>query len=96
MLDGDTLDVLHDHHAERIRLSGIDCPKKSQAYGQRAEQAQRKVYGKEITLRLYRPSPLQNTGEQCSRCDEALTPILPLGLSYHYFTWRIGQVFSFL
>ena len=25
-LDGDTLKVMHHHHAERIRLSGIDCP----------------------------------------------------------------------
>jgi len=28
VLDGDTLEVLHDGKAERIRLSGIDCPKK--------------------------------------------------------------------
>ena len=26
VLDGDTLEVLHNHHPERIRLSGIDCP----------------------------------------------------------------------
>jgi micrococcal nuclease len=26
VLDGDTLEVLHTHHPERIRLSGIDCP----------------------------------------------------------------------
>ena len=24
--NGDTLEVLHNHHPERIRLSGIDCP----------------------------------------------------------------------
>ena len=28
VLDGDTLEVLNGHHAERIRLSGIDCPEK--------------------------------------------------------------------
>ena len=33
VLDGDTLEVLNGHHAERIRLSGIDCPEKGQAYG---------------------------------------------------------------
>jgi endonuclease YncB( thermonuclease family) len=26
VLDGDTIEVLHNQHAERIRLSGIDCP----------------------------------------------------------------------
>jgi endonuclease YncB( thermonuclease family) len=38
ILDGDTIEVLHNHHAERIRLSGIDCPEKGQAYGKRAKQ----------------------------------------------------------
>jgi endonuclease YncB( thermonuclease family) len=26
VLDSDTLEVLHNNRAERIRLSGIDCP----------------------------------------------------------------------
>lgn len=32
VFDGETVDVLHNHHAERIRLSGIDCREKGQAY----------------------------------------------------------------
>lgn len=36
--DGDTLRVLHDGAAERIRLSGIDCPESKQAFGTRAKQ----------------------------------------------------------
>lgn len=39
VLDGDTIDVLHNGQAERIRLNGIDCPEKGQAFGQRAKQA---------------------------------------------------------
>ena len=31
VLDGDTIEVLNGHHADRIRLSGIDCPEKGQA-----------------------------------------------------------------
>jgi endonuclease YncB( thermonuclease family) len=29
VLDGDTIEVLHNNHAERIRLSSIDCPEKA-------------------------------------------------------------------
>jgi micrococcal nuclease len=32
VLDGDTIEVLHNNKAERIRLSGIDCPGKGQAW----------------------------------------------------------------
>ena len=32
ILDGDTIEVLHNKHAERVRFSGIDCPEKGQAF----------------------------------------------------------------
>lgn len=32
VLDGDTIEVLHNNRPERIRLNGIDCPEKGQAY----------------------------------------------------------------
>lgn len=54
VLDGDTIEVLHNNRAERIRLSGIDCPEKGQAYGTRAKQAASAlVFGKEVTLQMY-------------------------------------------
>ena len=54
VLDGDTIEVLNGHHAERIRLSGIDCPEKGQAFGKRAKQAASElVYGKEVTLQTF-------------------------------------------
>ena len=54
VLDGDTIEVLHNTHAERIRLNGIDCPEKGQAYGNRAKQAASAlVFGKEVTLQTY-------------------------------------------
>jgi endonuclease YncB( thermonuclease family) len=54
IIDGDTLEVLHRQQAERIRLNGIDCPEKRQAYGQRAKQAASElVFGKEITRQTY-------------------------------------------
>ncbi len=54
VLDGDTIEVLHNQHAERIRLNGIDCPEKGQAYGKRAKQAASElVFGKEVTLQTF-------------------------------------------
>ncbi len=52
--DGDTIEVLHNHHPERIRLHGIDCPEKGQAYGNKAKQATSAlVFGKEVTLQTH-------------------------------------------
>lgn len=35
--DGDTISVLHEGRAVKIRLYGIDCPEKHQAFGQKAK-----------------------------------------------------------
>ena len=54
VLDGDTIEVLHNNRPEHIRLSGIDCPEKGQAYGTRAKQAASElVLGGEVTLQTY-------------------------------------------
>ena len=36
--DGDTIQVMHDGRAEKIRLAGIDCPEKKQPFGQAARK----------------------------------------------------------
>jgi micrococcal nuclease len=54
VLDGDTLEVLHNQHPERIRLSGIDCPEKGQAFGKRAKQAASDLaFGKVVTVQTH-------------------------------------------
>ena len=54
ILDGDTIEVLSNKHSLRIRLSGIDCPEKGQAYGKKAKQAESTlVFGKQITLQTH-------------------------------------------
>ncbi len=54
VLNGETIEVLHNNRAERIRLNGIDCPEKGQAYGNRAKQAASElVFGKEVTLQTF-------------------------------------------
>jgi endonuclease YncB( thermonuclease family) len=39
VLDGDTIEGLHNGDAKRNRLNAIDCPEKGQAFGKRAKQA---------------------------------------------------------
>jgi micrococcal nuclease len=54
IIDGDTLEVLHHQRAERIRLNGIDCPEKAQAYGTRAKLAVADLaFGKEVTVKTH-------------------------------------------
>src|SRR5207247_10694465 len=49
--DGDTITVLHNGKGERVRLHGIDCPEKGQAFGQRAKQfTSALAFGKEVTV----------------------------------------------
>jgi len=55
VIDGDTIDVLHNGQAERIRLNGIDCPEKRQPFGKKAKQfTSTLVYGKEVTIQAHR------------------------------------------
>jgi endonuclease YncB( thermonuclease family) len=54
VLDGNTIEIPHDRHSERIRLSGIDCPEKGQAFGTRAKQAASAlVFGKDVILQTH-------------------------------------------
>ena len=49
--DGDTIEVLHNGIAEKIRLYGIDCPEKKQDFGERAKQfTSDKVFSKIVEV----------------------------------------------
>ena len=52
--DGDTISVMHGTRAEKVRLNGIDCPEKRQAFGQRAKQFTSKLaFGKDVTVTTF-------------------------------------------
>ncbi|MBN1601970.1 MAG: thermonuclease family protein [Chitinispirillaceae bacterium] len=49
--DGDTFSIILDKEKFKIRLRGIDCPERSQAYGQKArDYTSEKIFGKEVTI----------------------------------------------
>ena len=49
--DGDTIEVLHNGIAEKIRLYGIDCPEKKQDFGQKAKEfTSDKVFSKIVEV----------------------------------------------
>lgn len=51
--DGDTLDVLVNNKARRIRLYGIDTPEKKQDFGAKAKQfASSLAFGKTVTVEV--------------------------------------------
>jgi len=51
--DGDTIKVMHNGKAEKIRLHGIDCPEKAQPYGTKAKQfTSAMVFGKAVTVQV--------------------------------------------
>jgi endonuclease YncB( thermonuclease family) len=50
--DGDTISVMHNGKAEKIRLNGIDCREKRQPFGQRAEQlASKLAFNKRVLVK---------------------------------------------
>lgn len=54
IIDGDTIEVLHNGKAQRIRLYGIDCPEKGQPYGNNAKQAASAlVFAQVVTLQIH-------------------------------------------
>ena len=51
--DGDTIRVLHEGRAERVRLWGIDAPESGQPWGTRAKQFTGDLaFGKTVTVRV--------------------------------------------
>ncbi len=51
IIDGDSINLLREGKPEQVRLYGIDCPEKGQAFGKRAKQATSGfVFSKEVKV----------------------------------------------
>jgi endonuclease YncB( thermonuclease family) len=52
--DGDTISVLHDGRAEKVRLHGIDAPEKGQPFANRAKQfVSALAFGKDVKVEAH-------------------------------------------
>ncbi|RMF86537.1 MAG: nuclease [Nitrospinota bacterium] len=53
VIDGDTIEVLREGKAVRVRLAGIDAPERRQPYGRRAKQyTSALVFGQVVTVQV--------------------------------------------
>jgi len=53
VLDGDTIEILHNDLIYRIRLDGIDCPEKGQSYGSASKQVTSDLcYNKQVDAEI--------------------------------------------
>ena len=69
--DGDTIEVLSNGRATRIRLHGIDCPEKRQAYGSRAKLATAVLtFGQTVTIHPYEKDKYGRTVADVTLPDE--------------------------
>ena len=84
--DGDTITVMHDGMAEKIRLYGIDCPEKGQAFGKRAKQFTSKmVFGKVVEARPITTDRYGRTIAWIYFDGTCLNEeLLKVGLAWHY------------
>ncbi len=96
--DGDTITVLKDKTQFKIRLYGIDCPEKGQAFSNKAKQFTSKmVFKKQVEIKPVTKDRYGRTVawvyvEGKSLCEE----LLKAGLAWHYKKYSTDQVLSVL
>lgn len=84
--DGDTISILHEGRAEKIRLYGIDCPEKGQPFGTRAKQfTSEMAFGKIVEVK---PTVIDKYGRTVAWVYVNGTclnkELLKAGLAWHY------------
>ena len=86
VFDGDTVEVLKNGVSVRIRLEGIDCPERAQAFSRKAtELTTRLAGGKTVTVRVL---DVDRYGRKVARIvsggRDVSLELLRAGLAWHY------------
>jgi len=93
--DGDTLTVLHDGVAQRIRLNGIDCPETAQAYGRQAKDAASALlYGQLVTVHPPRGQDIPSSIRE-KEGQPAMSTRLTLTIAKKYLQGDTGDLEKF-
>ncbi len=98
--DGDTIEVLLNGKAQRIRLGHIDCPEKNQPFGTKAKQfTSAKCFGQLITLshtRQYDRNKRLIADVILSNGDTLNRELAKAGLAWHYKKYSADSSYSLL
>ncbi len=85
--DGDTVTILNDKHEQiKIRLIGIDCPEKSQAFGSRAKKTlSDKVFSQNVKVETRGKDKYSRTLGVVKIGDEDINEyMISQGVAWHY------------
>ena len=97
--DGDTIDVLRNSRAVRIRLHGIDCPERGQAFGRQARQ-----YTSKLAFRRTVGVHVRGTERYGRFVADVLLPdgsslnreLIRAGLAWHYVRYSTDRTLASL
>lgn len=84
--DGDTITVMKDGRAVKVRLDGVDCPEGHQAFGSRAKQfVASKTFRKILTVRVKtRDRYNRIVGRVYIEKEDLTDEIIKSGMGWHY------------
>lgn len=84
--DGDTITVMHEGKGEKIRLYGVDCPEKKQAFGKKAKQfTSDMVFKKTVHVTPVNKDRYGRTIAWITHSGKVLNEeLLKAGLAWHY------------
>ena len=98
--DGDTITILNSNFQQvKIRLHGIDCPEKSQDFGQKAKQFTSDLcYGKTVEVQALDTDRYGRTIGLVTLPDGKILnkELLKAGLAWHYTHYDKSQEFAIL
>ncbi len=98
--DGDTIDVLLNGKAQRIRLGHIDCPEKNQPYGAKAKSyTSANSFGKTVTVlhtRQYDRNKRLIAEILFTNGDTLNRELVKAGLAWHYKKYSADSTYSLL